>query len=73
MDEERLNIEQIRFVRLMIDYIVANGNIEDNRVLMEEPFKSCGAITTVFKNDMQMAKDLMNVTAQIRKNSEETA
>ena len=73
LDEQKLNINQIRFVRLLIDYIVANGNIEDNRVLMEEPFKSCGAITVLFKNDMQIAKDILDVTAEIRKNSEEIA
>ena len=52
LSEERLNINQIRFVRLIVDYIVANGNIEDNKVLMEEPFRSVGSITALFKDDM---------------------
>ena len=70
LSEERLNINQIRFVRLIVDYIVANGNIEDNKVLMEEPFRSVGSITALFKDDMTTATQIMEVVAQIRLNSE---
>ena len=70
LSDERLNINQIRFVRLIVDYIVANGNIEDNKVLMEEPFRSVGSITALFKDDMTTAKQIMEVVAQIRLNSE---
>lgn len=73
LSEERLNINQIRFVRLIIDYIVANGNIDDNKVLMEEPFRSVGSITSLFKDDMGTAKRIMEVVANIKKNSEEIA
>lgn len=73
LNEERLNINQIRFVRLMIDYIVANGNIEDNSVLMQEPFRSVGSITVLFRNDILIAKRIMNVVEEIRRNSEEIA
>ena len=68
--DEHLNVNQIRFVNLIIDYIVANGNIEDNAVLMEEPFRSLGSITTLFKDDMGKAKEIMNVVAEIKSNSE---
>lgn len=61
------------FVRLIIDYIVVNGNIDDNKVLMGELFKSVGSITTLFKNDLGTAKQIMDVVDQIKKNSEETA
>ena len=73
LSEERMNVNQIRFVRLIVDYIVANGNIEDNKVLMEEPFRSVGSITTLFKEDMEMAKGIMDIVADIRRNSEEIA
>ena len=73
MSEERLNINQMRFVNLIVDYIVANGNIEDNKVLMGEPFKSVGSITTLFKDDMSTAKQIMEIVNQIRRNSEEIA
>ena len=68
MSEERLNINQMRFVNLIVDYIVANGNIEDNKVLMGEPFKSVGSITTLFKDDMSTAKQIMEIVNQIKRN-----
>lgn len=66
-------VKQIRFVNLIIDYIVANGNIEDKSVLMEEPFRSVGSITTLFQNDMTTAKGIMKVIEEIKRNSEEIA
>ena len=71
--DEQLNLNQIRFVRLIIDYIVANGNIEDNRVFQEEPFRSVGSIMVVFQNDLSKAKRLMDIVADIKNNSEVTA
>lgn len=73
LTEQRLNVNQIRFVNLIVDYIVANGNIDDNKVLMEEPFRSVGSITTLFKDDMGTAKRIMDVVAEIKRNSEEIA
>ncbi|MDD6202964.1 MAG: DEAD/DEAH box helicase family protein [Lachnospiraceae bacterium] len=73
LTEQKLNINQIRFVNLIVDYIVTNGNIDDNKVLMEEPFRSVGSITTLFKDDMGTAKRIMEVVENIRRNSEETA
>ena len=73
LTEQRLNVNQIRFVNLIVDYIVANGNIDDNAVLMQEPFRSVGSITSLFKEDMGTAKRIMDVVAEIKQNSEETA
>ena len=73
LTEERLNLNQMRFVNLIVDYIVANGNIDDNKVLMGEPFKSVGSITSLFKDNMGTAKQIMDVVAQIKRNSEEIA
>lgn len=73
LTEERLNSNQIKFVRLIIDYIVSNGNIDDNSLLMQEPFRSIGSITMLFKNDMGTAKKILNVVEEIKKNSEEIA
>ena len=73
LSEEKLNINQIRFVRLMVDYIAANGNIENNSVLMQEPFRSVGSITVLFKDNMDTARKILNVAENIKKNSEETA
>ena len=73
LTEERLNVNQIRFVRLIVDYIVINGNIDDNRVLMDEPFRSAGSITALFKDDMDSARKIMDIVDSIKRNSEETA
>ncbi len=73
LSDEKLNINQIRFVNLIIDYIVENGNIEDNSVLMKEPFKSLGSITVLFRDDLGKAKELMSVVEEIRGNSERPA
>ncbi len=70
---ERLNFNQMRFVRLIVDYIAANGNIDDNKVLTEEPFRSVGSITGLFRDDMGTAKRIMEVVAEIKRNSEVTA
>ncbi len=69
LSDEKLNINQIRFVNLIIDYIVENGNVEDYSVLMNEPFKSLGSITVLFKDDLGKAKELMGVVSEIRDNS----
>lgn len=70
LSDEHLNVNQIRFVNLIIDYIVTNGNIEDNSVLMGEPFRSLGSITMLFKDDLGKAKEIMSVVAEIKSNSE---
>lgn len=73
LSNEHLNINQIRFVNLIVDYIVKNGNIEDNRALQQEPFKSIGSIMVVFKDDLGTARELMDTIAEIKENSEKMA
>lgn len=73
LSDEHLNVNQIRFVNLIIDYIVKNGNIEDNSALQKEPFKSVGSITILFKDDMTKARELLNTIEQIKENSEKMA
>lgn len=73
LSEEKLNVNQIRFVKLIIDYVVKNGMIEDKAVLMQEPFRSVGSITSLFKDDMDVAKKIMDIVDEIKKNSEEIA
>ena len=69
LTEEKLNINQIRFVNLIVDYIVANGNIENNSVLMQEPFRSAGSITVLFKDNLDVAKKIMATVEEIKSNS----
>ena len=39
LNEEKLNADQIRFVRLIVDYISVNGMIEDRRVMRMSHFE----------------------------------
>ena len=73
LNNESLNVSQIRFVKQIADYVVANGLIEDNSVLMEQPFSTVGSIVTLFKDQMDQAREIMNVIDRIRKNAEEIA
>lgn len=70
LSTEKLSAAQVRFVGLIVDYIAANGMIEDNRVLTEEPFRSLGSITALFADKMQAAKELMDVIAKVKRNCE---
>lgn len=70
LSEEKLNVVQIRYVKLIVDYIVANGMLDDNSILMEEPFRSLGSITAIFEDNINDAKEIMRVIKQIEKNSE---
>ena len=70
LNEEKLNADQIRFVRLIVDYISVNGMIEDRRVMMDEPFRSVGSIGQIFENDMDIAMKIMTVIDQIKQNAE---
>lgn len=72
LSEEKMNVNQIRFVKLIIDYVVTNGMIEDKSVLMEEPFKTLGSITSLFKDNMAAVHGIMGVLGEIEKNSEAT-
>ena len=72
LNEEKLNANQIRFVRLIVDYISANGMIEDKSIMMNEPFRSVGSIGQIFENDMDVAVKIMTVIDQIKQNAEVT-
>lgn len=71
LGNESLNIYQMRFVKLIIDYIVKNGMIEDKRVINEDPFKSVGSISFLFKDNKEKAMKIVKIIDDINKNSEE--
>lgn len=71
LNNENLNANQMHFVKLIIDYIVVNGFIEDNRVLTEDPFRSVGNITQLFKDNMNEAKKIMGIISSIKMSAEE--
>jgi len=69
LSEERLNPQQIRFVKLIVDYVVRNGML-DKRVLQEEPFKSVGSIIELFRDNMNDARNIIGIIDEINRNSE---
>ncbi|WML37797.1 DEAD/DEAH box helicase family protein [Clostridium sp. OS1-26] len=71
LNNETLNTKQIHFVKLIVDYVVVNGFIEDNRILTEDPFRSVGTITELFKDNMNEARKIMGVVSNIKINAEE--
>lgn len=70
LSSERLNIQQSRFVKLIVDYFVKNG-VMDKRVLQEEPFKTVGSIVELFKDNMDDARRIISIIDEINRNSED--
>lgn len=70
LTNEQLILQQSKFVKLIVDYVVKNG-LMDKRVLQEEPFKTVGSIIELFKDNMEQAKGIISIIDQINRNSEE--
>lgn len=69
LNDESLNSKQIHFVKLIVDYVVKNGLIEDNRVLMEDPFRSVGSIIELFDTNIEERNKLIKTINDIRNNA----
>lgn len=67
---ENLNLQQTKFVELIIDYIVKNGTLE-RQALQQDPFTSLGGITVVFKDQLPKARSVLAIIDQINKNAED--
>jgi len=72
LSEERLNLNQIRFVKHIVDYVIKNGTL-DKKVLREEPFRSVGSIIELFKDNMDDARKIIEIIDDINRNAEEIA
>ena len=64
LSDQSLNVSQLKFIELLVDYIVANGFIEDNRVLTEDPFRSVGSIIDLF--DLPQAQKILGHLNEIK-------
>lgn len=71
LNNKNLNTKQSHFVNLIVDYIVTNGFINDNKVLKEDPFRTVGSIIELFKEDMDTARKIMGIVAEIKVNAEQ--
>lgn len=72
LSEERLNLNQIRFVKHIVDYVIKNGML-DKKVLQQEPFRSVGSIVELFKENMDEARKIIGIIDEINRNAEEIA
>lgn len=70
LNNESFNSKQIHFVKLIVDYVVKNGFIEDNRVLMEDPFRTVGSIIDLFEDNIEERNNLIKIINSLRDNSE---
>ncbi|WP_016839454.1 DEAD/DEAH box helicase family protein [Ureibacillus thermosphaericus] len=70
LSDERLNLNQIRFVKHIVDYVIKNGTL-DKKVLQQEPFRSVGSIVDLFKNNMDDARKIISIIDEINRNAEE--
>ena len=68
INDNRLNLKQIKFVKLLIDYVVKNGTIE-MEVLTEDPFRSLGEVFDIFENDVNVIKELRRDIEMINSNA----
>ncbi len=69
LSEENLNLQQTRFVELIIDYVVKNGTLE-RQALQQDPFTTLGGITVVFKDQLPKAKGILDIIDMINRNAE---
>lgn len=69
LNNESFNTKQIHFVKLIVDYVVKNGFIEDNRVLMEDPFRTVGGIIDLFENNIEERNRLIKTINEIKANT----
>ena len=69
LNNESFNTNQIHFVKLVVDYVVKNGFIEDNRVLMEDPFRTVGSIIDLFENHVDERNKLIKTINELKSNT----
>ncbi|RDU38925.1 DEAD/DEAH box helicase [Neobacillus piezotolerans] len=69
LNEENLNVNQVRFVKLIIDYVVKNGTLE-KKVLQEDPFRSLGSISELFRENIGDVRRILQKIDEINRNAE---
>lgn len=69
INDNRLNSKQIKFVKLLIAYVIKNGTIS-LQVLTEDPFSSLGAVSEVFEDNVGTFKLIKQDIEEINRNAE---
>lgn len=72
INDNRLNMKQIQFVKLLVDYVIKNGTI-DMQKLTEQPFNTVGQVYELFGNDIELFKEIREDIEKINENAEKLA
>ena len=72
INDNRLNMKQIQFVKLLVDYVIKNGTI-DMQKLTEQPFNTVGQVYELFGNDIDLFKEIREDIEKINENAEKLA
>lgn len=72
INDNRLNMKQIQFVKLLVDYVIKNGTI-DMQKLTEQPFKNVGEVYDLFGNNIDLFKEIREDIENINENAEKLA
>lgn len=72
INDNRLNIKQIQFVKLLIDYVIKNGTIE-MIALTEDPFRALGEVGDLFEDNIDTFIQIRKEIEQINENVEKLA
>ena len=72
INDNRLNMKQIQFVKLLVDYVIKNGTV-DMQKLTEQPFKNVGEVYDLFGNNIDLFKEIRADIENINENAEKLA
>lgn len=72
INNNRLNMKQIQFVKLLIDYVIKNGTIEMIS-LTEDPFRALGEVGDLFEDNLDTFAQIRKEIEQIKENVEKLA
>lgn len=67
LSDEKLNATQIKFVRLIIDYVVEKGYLEKEE-LQQDPFRPLGSVSELFEDNIQDIKKILHIIDNINEN-----
>lgn len=71
-NDTRLNRKQIKFVKLIIDYVIKNGTVE-LEILNEDPFRAIGEIYDIFEDNLPVIEEIVAKVREINDNANKLA
>ena len=64
LSDEKLNIYQMKFVNLIVNYIIKNGSL-NKRILNEHPFNKKGNVIALFDGKIDIAQKIIRTIDQL--------